>query len=587
MMTLFSIVLSNLLVAALLAIPAWLVSRWGRRPALAHALWVLVLVKLVTPPLLRLPLPLLNVSPSGEPVEAAPCTVPQPEPPPLPAGPDELVLILDRLVLLESLADPQQPLPAPAETTASAMLAPWGPTLLLGVWTLGSVGYLALAGWRAWLFSRRLRQAEAPAGDLLGRVEALAARLGVKAPPLRVVYGRLSPLVWGFFRPCLVLPHGLEEAVGPAGWRTLVAHELAHLRRRDSLVRGLELLVGTLYWWCPLAWLACRELREAEEQCCDAWVVSSLPDQKKTYATALIDVLDFLSPAAVSAPLGCGLSPVADLKRRLTMILSGSPSPRLGRSAGLGLAVLAAVVLPLVPALSAAQAPAESPVADKLFVVGKPGEGQGGIKLELKLADEQAELAKTQQKLAEIEAQRVMIEAQKAILEQGKLVELRQKLAELEAQRARLTAQMAELAAQAKKLELAAQAKKLTEVKPQDKPSQQPKLGVAVDPSQTPERRIICIELPGKTSPEEIEKLVKQVRDLVGKDKKVTVQSVAEGRVQMQMQWLEPKPGRLVVPAPAKPNPADSKRMEQLEQRLDKMFEQLEQLRKELKSGKK
>jgi len=571
MMTLFSIVLSNLLVAALLAIPAWLVARWGRRPALAHALWLLVLVKLVTPPLVCLPLPLWNATTPREPTEQTMPAASPTEPPPLPTLEDELVLILDRLVLLESLADPQQPLPAPAETTASAMLAPWGPLLLLGAWALGSVGYLALAGWRAWVFSRRLRQAEAPARDLLGRVEALAARLGVKAPPLRVVCGRLSPLVWGFFRPCLVLPHGLEEAVGPAGWRTLVAHELAHLRRRDSIVRGLELLVGTLYWWCPLAWLACRELREAEEQCCDAWVVSSLPDQKKTHATALIDVLDFLSPAAVSAPLGCGLSPVADLKRRLTMILSGSASPRLGRSAGLGLALLAAVVLPLVPALSAAQAPDDRLMVDKLFVVGKPGEGPRGINLELKLADEQVEQAEWRRRLAELEAQL-------AQLEQAKRVELQRMMAELEAQRARLTAQMAELAAKARKL---------ATVKPLEKPTEKPKPGLAVVPSQPQERRMICIELPEKTSPEEIEKLVKQVRELVGKEKKVIVQSVAGGRVQMQMQWLEPKPGRLVVPAPAKPNPTEGKRMEQLEQRLEKMFKELEQLRKELKSGKK
>jgi beta-lactamase regulating signal transducer with metallopeptidase domain len=558
MATLSSIVLSNLVVAGLLAVAAWLVGRSGRRPVLAHALWVLVLVKLVTPPLVRIPLPWPAMA-VPESVETA---TPEPEPfavEPLPLEADQ-VLALDRLAMLD-VADETEAIATVPET-------PWWPLLLLGAWTLGSVGYVTLAGWRAWSFTRRLREAEAPSRDLVRRVEALAARLGVTVPPVRVVHGRLSPLVWGIFRPCLVLPHGLEEAVGPAGWRTLVAHELAHLRRRDGLVRGLELLVGVLYWWCPLVWLACRELREAEEQCCDAWVVGSLPEEKKTYATALIDVLDFLSPAAVPEPLGCGLSPVADLKRRLTMILSGTTSPRLGRSAGLGLALLAAVVLPLVPGLSSAQAPAEGRVVDKVFLFGKPGEGQGGITLNFTAADEQAELAALKARMAEIDAQRI-----------------------------KLAAQMAELATKAKK-------------SADSKPVEKPKPAFGVMPVTVKGVKVIQIELPADAKGEDTEALVKKIREMVGKDKKVTVRVMTgepavrymllqDGEMKLQgtnglFRVVPLPPGTPAAPKPptppladTKPVPTEGKRIEQLEQRLEKMLDQLEQLRKELKSGKK
>ena len=57
----------------------------------------------------------------------------------------------------------------------------------------------------------------------------------------------------------------------------------------------LEFVVMGLYWWHPVVWYARRELREAEEQCCDAWVVSTLPGAGRTYASALVDTLDFLS----------------------------------------------------------------------------------------------------------------------------------------------------------------------------------------------------------------------------------------------------------------------------------------------------
>src|SRR4051794_31916544 len=57
MHALLSVALSNVLVAALLAVPASLAGLRGTRPALTHALWLLVLLKLVTPPLVTIELP--------------------------------------------------------------------------------------------------------------------------------------------------------------------------------------------------------------------------------------------------------------------------------------------------------------------------------------------------------------------------------------------------------------------------------------------------------------------------------------------------------------------------------------------------
>ena len=69
-----------------------------------------------------------------------------------------------------------------------------------------------------------------------------------------------------------------------------------------------------LYWWHPVVWYARRELREAEEQCCDAWVVATLPGAGRAYASALLDTLDFLSAAPPAVPLlASGLGQVSDL----------------------------------------------------------------------------------------------------------------------------------------------------------------------------------------------------------------------------------------------------------------------------------
>ena len=106
----------------------------------------------------------------------------------------------------------------------------------------------------------------------------------------------VSPMLWSFGPTRrLLLPAELLARLTANQQSTLLAHELAHLRRRDHWVRYLELAVVCLYWWCPLVWWARRQLHEAEEECCDAWVVWALPHLTRDYALALVETLDFFA----------------------------------------------------------------------------------------------------------------------------------------------------------------------------------------------------------------------------------------------------------------------------------------------------
>src|SRR5205807_8511207 len=136
----------------------------------------------------------------------------------------------------------------------------------------------------------------APA-ELQDRTRRLAERLGLRyCPAVRLVPGRLSPMLWAAGgSPEILVPEGLLGQVRGEQLDTLLLHELAHLRRRDHWVRALELLALGLYWWHPAVWWARRELRETEEQCCDAWVVSVLDGSRRSYAEALVETLDFPS----------------------------------------------------------------------------------------------------------------------------------------------------------------------------------------------------------------------------------------------------------------------------------------------------
>src|ERR1700722_5348855 len=109
------------------------------------------------------------------------------------------------------------------------------------------------------------------------RVQEWAGKLRIRAPRVAMVRGLSSPLVGGLPQPVLLWPAGLEDQLPPEGVRAVLAHELAHLRRRDHWVRWLELFAGCVMWWNPLFILVRRKIRQYAEQACDAWVVNLLP----------------------------------------------------------------------------------------------------------------------------------------------------------------------------------------------------------------------------------------------------------------------------------------------------------------------
>src|SRR5262245_48762103 len=115
MSTLLALGLANSACAAVLAVPAYLVSRYARRPALAHALWLLVLLKLALPPAARLGLARRPAPAEDAPEAAAP---PPPPPPPVPVEVALPTLPRDRVWV-----GPERPAPPPI-TAAPPPAAP-------------------------------------------------------------------------------------------------------------------------------------------------------------------------------------------------------------------------------------------------------------------------------------------------------------------------------------------------------------------------------------------------------------------------------------------------------------------------------
>jgi beta-lactamase regulating signal transducer with metallopeptidase domain len=438
METLLRIGLSNAVVALLMALVVVTVACVWRRPAVLHALWLLVLVKLVTPPLMwvRVPWPVI-----ADPAQVAVSPMPEPSPvePPLE---ENAVFVSDSEAMRETssveisvestasggrkppdssssprLDDKSGGLRPPFAKEIETLPIPGWIAATCAVWLAGALAWYVLALFRLRRFRRMLRHAAPAPESLRQRTQRLAEKLRLRrCPGVWLVPGRVAPMLWAAGgRPRILFPADLLKQVGVEQQNALLVHELAHLRRRDHWVRWLEFTAAGLYWWNPVLWFARRELREAEEQCCDAWVTSTLPGAGKTYATALLETLDFLSDAPPATPLlASGVGRVVDLKRRLTMIMRGTTPRTLGWRGAMAVVGLGALLLPLLPAWVQAQ-PAKVEAKEvqlkgdvKVETDALAGEAEkDGVeltKLRAELAQKQAEVAALTTRIAAITA---------------------------------------------------------------------------------------------------------------------------------------------------------------------------------------
>jgi beta-lactamase regulating signal transducer with metallopeptidase domain len=379
--------LSNAVTATLMAIVVTVLSRpLARRPAILHGLWLLVLIKFVTPPIYEVP-------------------IPWPLAPDVPSRtriPLELVDIV-AATDLDLYGEHGELLDAPAcrvyacdDVAAGSFRTDLqlhlGATRLgltrnrvfrwIGMtWLAGSAAVLLLSIRRIRRFQRLLKETRGGSWLEQDWVDEWAQRIGLRrAADLSWVPGAISPMIWFVgARPRLIIPQELWKRLDARQRSTLIVHELAHLRRGDHLVRLLELLVTALFWWHPLVWWMRVPLREVEEQCCDAWVVWALPDAVRAYAETLLDTLEFLQQSGRPDPLlASGLGKVPHLRRRLTMIMTGTSRRSPGLPGMLGLLLVAGTMLPVGASWAQKADESKDPRIvlsdDKLHVIGLPVE---------------------------------------------------------------------------------------------------------------------------------------------------------------------------------------------------------------------
>jgi len=348
--------IGNTLVAAAAALLVALISRFNqKRPELNHSLWLLVFVLLVAPPLptdghpghalrtsiaswfdaspqvkgvSRYPEVRVDWPSKAKPVVAASA----------PAAPEDMTALLGSIDTELAALSSARPTFVPSKSVLALALVALA-ALLAG---------LAFAARISRFHQRVLASPRASLvhPELDTKIRRVAARLGVPVPDVRLVTGIGSPAVWCLGRARLLWPASLAGQAARIE-PSVIAHELAHIARRDTWTARLEPLATILLFWHPLFWLIRSQVHRFAELSCDAWALWAYPADRRAYAEALLGAQEQNRLAPVPVRGLCATHPdVKDLERRLTLIMRDQVSRGASRAVLFTAALGALLVAP-------------------------------------------------------------------------------------------------------------------------------------------------------------------------------------------------------------------------------------------------
>ncbi len=160
------------------------------------------------------------------------------------------------------------------------------------VWLVAALGLLIRKITIYQGFMRYIRAGLTPVSDIerLDELSIVAEQSGIKKPIELCVNPLVSsPLLIGFFRPCIVLP---SADIPEKDFRYIILHELTHYKRRDMFYKWLVQITVCLHWFNPLVYLMSREITKACEFSCDEAVLAKMGSgNAQDYGKTLLDAM--------------------------------------------------------------------------------------------------------------------------------------------------------------------------------------------------------------------------------------------------------------------------------------------------------
>ncbi len=211
--------------------------------------------------------------------------------------------------------------PAPRSAIVIEALEGKLPALLILAW-LGGLAIMLVRIARSYLAVHDLKGGfdRAPV-DRRARVAGMAVSMGIRRRVGLFLSAEVPmPMTIGTLRPSIVLPVDLAETLSDAEFDSIMAHELAHIKRYDYLTNLLQRLVQAAFFFHPAVWLIGRHMSVERELACDDWAVKNCePRRYASCLTKLVALLRESKPLAAATGILFGKHVIT---RRVEMILN-------------------------------------------------------------------------------------------------------------------------------------------------------------------------------------------------------------------------------------------------------------------------
>lgn len=340
------IVTSCVLIAVVLGIRFLLKNRISGR--LRYGLWLLVLIRLLTPFSLPSGISVMNLLPEKTPEQVTVGYVDYELPDIAVAEPNpDLPPDLWQAIYEDNLQEYNQQIQqAKADTGTPVTLG----SVLIAVWVVG----IAVTGCVLLICNCRFAL----------RLRANRERLDISdtSLPVYITDCVQTPCLFGIFKPAIYLTPELSDQ---QTLRHVLLHELTHRRHLDHIWSALRCVCLALHWYNPLVWVAAVLSKQDAEVACDEAVIRQLgEDNRSAYGKTLVDMTctgqreKGLLVAATTMVSGKNV-----LKERVIRIAS-NPKTKMYAL----LAVILAASIAVGCTFTGAQSPADPPEDDKIYV---------------------------------------------------------------------------------------------------------------------------------------------------------------------------------------------------------------------------
>ncbi len=327
--------------AVVLAAAIWAITRLTRKSSAAfrHALWVLLLIKLIVPPTLATPWSAATLAAGAIPGRIGTHSAS------FQFDETEIAVLGERATQRDAAGVAAPSMPPQSEASVVGVVE-----MALLVWAgVASLVFTAcVVQYRRYL--RRVARGVQPLPpELAERVARLAREFRVRE---RFDTGMSSeiriPAVFGFRRPLMLLPRAMADELTCEQQDALIGHELAHIKRHDIQIGWGALALMSVYWFHPAVWLAGFNIRREREMACDDMVLHTTRQDSQAYASTLVRAAESFDGAVPAGAGFLGLLEVSDnLLNRMRSVLDARRTRRMTWRAAAAVMMVVAFLVPM------------------------------------------------------------------------------------------------------------------------------------------------------------------------------------------------------------------------------------------------